>query len=153
KLDWVASGGGTAILSAADFIEIQAPAAPGAVAVTPTGKGKLNVAWADNSGNESGFLVERAPDVGGSPGTFTALTTTGANVNQYLDSGLADGAKFYYRVTAQGLTGNTPATGAPASGTTLTNLNRALRVRFWNDPSGVNNNCHSGVNGDAIVKH
>ena len=51
--------------------------AAGAVAVTPTGKGKLNVAWADNSGNESGFLVERAPDVGGSPGTFTALTTTG----------------------------------------------------------------------------
>ena len=37
----------------------------------------VSLAWLDTSGNEDGFRVERATDLGGSPGTFTEIAVLG----------------------------------------------------------------------------
>src|SRR4029079_18734689 len=124
SVDWIAQGAGTAILSAATWSDAAAPlppaapAAPTGVTATPTGKGKINIAWADNSNNETGFTIERAPDAGGAPGSFAPLTTVGANVSQFLDAGNADNTKCWYRVTANGTVGNTLQTGPAVTATT-----------------------------------
>jgi hypothetical protein len=57
---------------------------------------QINLAWTDNSNNETGFTIERPTD-----GTnFSPVITVGANVTSYSDTGLAASTKYYYRVDA-----------------------------------------------------
>jgi len=115
-----------------------------------TGNGRVNISWTDNSETENGFRIERAPDVAGAPGTFATVGTTAANVTQFLDTGLTDGTKYYYRVTALSLAGPSAAT-ATVSATTRTITNSGLDAQFWNDPAA---NIHNGEDGGtpALVR-
>jgi len=68
--------------------------APVAGATPPT----VSLTWADNSNNESGFMIQRATDA-----LFTVGLTTiavGANVTTYTDATVAAGTTYYYRVQA-----------------------------------------------------
>ena len=49
---------------------------------------------------ETGYKIERAPDVSGSPGTFAQIATVGANVKTYANTGLTANTNYYYRVRA-----------------------------------------------------
>ncbi len=73
------------------------PAAPSTLTATPVSQTQIDLAWADNSDNESGFKIERSPD-----GTtdWTQIATVGANVASYRDIGLTCGTTDYYRVRA-----------------------------------------------------
>jgi hypothetical protein len=78
------------------------PAAPTNLAAHPIGKsGRVNLSWRDNSGNETGFQVERSRDGSG----FAAITTTAANVTKYRDSPGTKRQRYYYRVCAKSKAG------------------------------------------------
>src|SRR5580765_5545793 len=57
----------------------------------------LQLSWADNSQNESGFDIERKV---GNGGTFLALATVPANQSSYTDGNLSNGSIYCYRVRA-----------------------------------------------------
>lgn len=113
------NGGGAS--ADANFPIVSVPPVPAA----PTGlngipslvnnKGAVMVGWTDASNNETGFTIQRATNV-----TFTAnlnSVNVGANVNSLLQTGLARGTTYYYRVRAYNLGG--PSTWAgPISVTT-----------------------------------
>ncbi len=86
---WVTAGGATLPLPAA-------PAAPTGLSASALGTGSVQLEWADESGDETGFLIERSGT--GLLGSFTALATVGANATGYTDTRLALGARYYYRI-------------------------------------------------------
>lgn len=57
--------------------------------------------WADNSNNESGFELERSPD----GNSWSPLTNVSANINTFTDTGLVAMTTYYYRVRAINATG------------------------------------------------
>jgi titin len=94
------------------------PAAPSALTATAITGVRIDLAWTDNANDEQGFRVERAPDVGGVPGTFALITSPGANVRTYSNTGLANGTRYWYRVRAYNTVGNSAYTN-DANATTL----------------------------------
>lgn len=102
------------------------PAAPSGLSVAAISSSELDLTWTDNSTDETGFQVERAPDVAGAPGTWTTVGTVGANVTHYADTGLAAATRYWFRVRATNAAGASSPTGAVsqttaagASGTVL----------------------------------
>lgn len=65
----------------------------------------LQLNWADNSPDETGFHVERKL---GTSGAYSNIATVGANVTSYIDSSLADGTTYCYRLNAFNNAGNSP---------------------------------------------
>ena len=94
------------------------PSPPSALTATAISTSQINLAWTDNSTNEDGFLIERATDNGGSPGTWAQVATVGANVTTYNDTGLSINTTYWYRVRAYNSGGDSDYT-TPASATTL----------------------------------
>ena len=69
-------------------------------------KSQINLKWADRSGDETGFKVERSTD----GVTFTQLATLAANSTSYASTGLSGGKKYHYRVRAYNANGNSSYT-------------------------------------------
>jgi hypothetical protein len=90
-----------------------APAAPSNRTAAAASASQINLGWADNSGNETGFNVDRSTD----GTTWTPIATTGANVTSYAATGLAAATTYQFRVRATNSTGPSPYT-ATASATT-----------------------------------
>jgi hypothetical protein len=74
--------------------------APSGLSATAVSSSRIDLAWVDNSTNETGFKIERAPDSSGSPGTFAQIATVGAGVAVYQNTGLIANTKYWYRVRA-----------------------------------------------------
>jgi hypothetical protein len=73
------------------------PAAPSSLTATAISRTRVDLAWTDNSGNETGFRIERARN----GGAFSLIATTGANVTAYSNTAGLQGNKTYsYRVRA-----------------------------------------------------
>ncbi|NJM14178.1 MAG: fibronectin type III domain-containing protein [Bacteroidales bacterium] len=79
------------------------PMAPSALGATATSSTQINLAWTDNSNNETGFKIERKT---GSGGTYTEIATVGADVTAYSNTGLTASTTYYYRVVAYNSAGN-----------------------------------------------
>ncbi len=120
-----------------------APSGLGAQAVSAT---QINLTWTDNSTNETGFAVERAPDAGGVPGTFAQIATVGANATVYNNTGLTPSTAYWYRVRASNGGGSsaysntgtaTTLSGKPAAPTVLTATASSATViaLAWTDNS------------------
>jgi hypothetical protein len=64
------------------------PAAPAGVTATKSGSGKATVAWADQSGNETGFDVQRARWDSATKkwSAATKVGTVGANMTRFVDA-------------------------------------------------------------------
>ncbi|TAK96714.1 MAG: hypothetical protein EPO07_14265, partial [Verrucomicrobia bacterium] len=69
------------------------PAAPSGLAATPVSPTQINLAWTDNSTNETNFLIERSLN----NVTFNQIALTGAGATSYPDTGLAGNTTYYYR--------------------------------------------------------
>ena len=74
----------------------------GSVSVT----GIVSLSWTDNSGNETGFIVERS-DL--NQNNFQIIQTTAANVTTFSETILA-GKDYYYRVRAVNSFGSSAST-------------------------------------------
>lgn len=84
-----------------------APAAPSSLTATAVSASQINLAWTDNSSDETGFEVERSAN--GSTG-WTNITTTAANATSYSNTGLSASTAYYYRVRAVNSYGNSSYT-------------------------------------------
>ena len=92
-----------------------APADLTASASTPTA---ISLAWTDNSSDESGFQVWRSTS--GSTGSYALRRTSGADVTNLTDTGLAPGHQYCYKVRAVGgAAGASPYSGIACATTPL----------------------------------
>jgi phosphodiesterase/alkaline phosphatase D-like protein len=119
------------------------PAAPGNLTATAVSSNRVDLAWTDNAGNESGFLIERSTD----GVNFTQIATVTANVTAYSNTGLSAATTYYYRVRATNSAGNSgysnsasATTGAAAppaapSGLALSAVSASQINLNWNDNS------------------
>src|SRR6266480_3414710 len=92
------------------------PVAPSGLRISSIISSRVILAWTDNSGNETGFKVQRKQGV---TGVYVDIKTTAANVITYTDNdtALVDGTQYYYRVYAYNSAGNSPFSNE-ANGTT-----------------------------------
>lgn len=80
---------------------VSAPSNAGAVAAAYT---LINVAWKDNSSNESGFELHRSTT--GPSGPFSLVASLGVNVTSFGNGGLSGSTQYCYEVRAFRNTGN-----------------------------------------------
>ena len=126
------------------------PADPSDLTATAVSSVQINLAWADNSDNETGFKIERKA---GASGTYAQIGTVGANVTAYSSTGLTTNTTYYYQVRAYSAAGNSnysdpvnattlplppsvPVLKSPASG--ATGMNQTPRLA-WNPSTGALN--------------
>ena len=98
------------VATATTSVAAASPAAPTNLTATATAKNRVNLAWVDNSGNESGFRIERSEN----GTTFTQIASVGPNVRAYANTGLKANRTYHYRVRAYN------AAGTSASSNTAT---------------------------------
>ncbi len=99
------------------------PVAPSNLSAAANGSTIINLTWSDNSNNENGFGIERSAD---SLSGYSIRQQINANSTSYADSGLTDGAKYFYRVYAFNTGGNSSYSNIASAITVLkapTNLN------------------------------
>ncbi len=87
--------------------------APTGLAATAVSTSQINLAWTDNSSNETGFTIQRDTN-----SSFTApqTFTVGSGVTSYQSTGLAAATTYYYRVKAtNGSTSSAYSTTASAT--------------------------------------
>jgi titin len=97
------------------------PAAPSGLAATPAASDSISLSWLDNSNNETVFRIERG--TGSNGGSFDQITTVGAGVVAFSDTGRAASTTYRYRVRANNSAGDSAfsnvATATTLSTTTL----------------------------------
>lgn len=71
------------------------PPAPSGLAATAMSYAQINLAWTDNSTNETGFQIERSLTSGSG---FTLIATTAANATSYSHTGLTANTQYFYLV-------------------------------------------------------
>jgi predicted phage tail protein len=79
-----------------------APNAPARLSATAVSNTQIDLSWADVSGNETGFELERSLD----GNAFTKLADLPANATTYSNTGLATLTKYWYRIRAKNNIGN-----------------------------------------------
>lgn len=72
------------------------PAAPSGLIATVISGTQINLAWVDNSSDESNFVLERKTGTG----AYGVIATLPANTTSYQDTGLAKATTYTYRVKA-----------------------------------------------------
>ena len=93
----------------------QPPTAPSGLSAQAVSSSQINLAWSDNSSNESGFRIERCQNSG--CGSFQEIAVVGANVAAYSSLGLASETTYAFRVRAYNNDGNSSYSNT-AEGTT-----------------------------------
>ena len=89
------------------------PAAPTGMTATAVSSSAINLTWADNSGDEIGFKVERS--LTGSS-NWVVIADLGADMEAHGDAGLDAATQYFYRVSANN--GNGSSGFASANATT-----------------------------------
>ena len=79
------------------------PIAPSSLTANAVSTSQINLAWTDNSFNESGFKIERKT---GTSGTYSEITTIAAGVTSFNDTGRQPSTQYFYRVRATNLGGD-----------------------------------------------
>jgi LmbE family N-acetylglucosaminyl deacetylase len=93
------------------------PVAPSGLVASPVSSSRIDLAWTDNSNNETAILVERALDAGGAPGTFSQIASLAANTTAYSNTGLIASTPYWYRVRATNSAGNSAYSNSSAATT------------------------------------
>jgi hypothetical protein len=78
------------------------PSAPSGLAATIVSVNRINLVWTDNSSNEGQFRIDRSFD--GS--TWSYRSTAKSGTTAYADTGVTAATKYYYRVRAENVYGN-----------------------------------------------
>ena len=80
------------------------PTAPSGLTATAVSRSQIDLRWTDNSGNESGFRIERCQGSGCT--NFVQIAEIGANATSFANTGLARRTTYTYRVRAYNAAGN-----------------------------------------------
>ena len=80
------------------------PAAPSGLTATAVSRTQINLSWVDNSGNETGFKIERCKNANCT--NYVEVGQVGANVTTFADTGLTKNTTYRYRVRAFNAGGN-----------------------------------------------
>lgn len=99
---WAAGGNGIILKTTTAGI-LQSPPAPTNLTASAVSSSRINLNWADNSANETGFKIERSTNAGTN---WLLKDSVGANVIAYSDSGLTANTIYHYRVYAYNSAGN-----------------------------------------------
>ncbi len=75
-----------------------APAAPSSLTATATSSTQINLAWTDNSSDETGFIIQQRSPSGS--GSWSTIHTTGAGATSYSVTGLTASTSYGFRVAA-----------------------------------------------------
>jgi hypothetical protein len=78
------------------------PAAPTNLVAAAKSSSQIQITWADNATNETGYRIERSTD----GVNFAEVAQSLGNVTSFIDSSLAAGIKYYYRVRAYNAAGS-----------------------------------------------
>lgn len=121
-----------------------APAVATNLRVTHRGEnGRIDLAWNDNSSDETGFVIEMADGDDQSTGGFAPVGRVGPNVTQYTAANLGLGWAYDFQVRAvKGEVGNVGEhlvvrTTVPPSGLMVTSTQAtAVSLRFYASPGG-----------------
>lgn len=79
----------------------QPPVAPSNLTASAASDSQINLAWSDNSSDETTFRIRRSSD----GVTFSEIGSTGANVASYADTGLPANTTFAYQILASNASG------------------------------------------------
>jgi len=90
--------GATATSTVNITVNSATPNAPTSLAATAISTTQINLSWTDNSGNETGFKIERCTGSGCT--NFAQIAMVGANVTGYQNTGLSKNTTYVYRVRA-----------------------------------------------------
>lgn len=82
------------------------PDDPTSLTITPATSTRANWAFTDNANNETGYKIERAPDVAGSPGTYVEIDVIGGNQTSYSSNDQVAEGVYWGRVRAYNSFGN-----------------------------------------------
>ena len=82
------------------------PVAPTLLTATANGSTRIDLAWSDNSDNETGFRIYRSID----GVTFTELDTAAADATAYSDTSCAGLTQYWYYVVAYDAVGESDPT-------------------------------------------
>ncbi|HVE71600.1 MAG TPA: NF038122 family metalloprotease [Thermoanaerobaculia bacterium] len=131
------SGQSNYTLTASAVGLVQQPSAPSNLTATAISSTQINLAWADNSNNETGFVVEARV---GNSGFAQVGDPIPANVNAVTVNGAVGGVTYTFRVKARNASGDsgysneasatTPSTGNPSTCTTSSTVACLLDGRF-----------------------
>jgi titin len=94
------NGSGRSDYAVSNSVSVATPAPPSNLAAVLNGA-QIDLAWSDNSLDETGFVIQRSTD----GVNFTDLATVGAEVVAYADLAVSAGNTYYYRVAAFNLAG------------------------------------------------
>ena len=118
---------------------------------------QLQLSWADNSNDESGFNIERKTGTG----SYAKITSVGANVTSYTDSSLTNSTTYCYRVNAFNSAGSSPYSPEACATTPVAIQTYSLTVAkagtgtgtVSSSPGGIScgNTCSYAFNSGAVV--
>ncbi len=91
------------------------PAAPTGLTATAISRTQINLSWVDNSGNETGFKIERCKSANCT--NYVEVGQVGANVTTFADTGLTKNTTYRYRVRAFNAGGNSGYSNAVSAKT------------------------------------
>ena len=80
------------------------PTAPSGLSATAVSSTQINLSWSDNSGNESGFRIERCKNPNCT--NFAQIAQVGAGVTTFADTTVNRNTAYNYRVRAFNAAGN-----------------------------------------------
>lgn len=142
RLSWSSASTPKQVVPRSQLYSGTAPVAPIGLAATAVSGTQINLAWQDQSANETGFAVLRKAGVGG---TYATVATLNPNTTSYSDSGLSPDTKYYYRVQALNFAANsalsnesfatTPVPPLTPTGATASYITQNSLVLNWTDNS------------------
>ncbi|MEQ8468160.1 DUF4114 domain-containing protein [Coleofasciculus sp. E1-EBD-02] len=93
------------------------PTTPSDLSLTAVSATEIELTWADNSNDETGFRIERSRD----QENWTVVATTVADVTRYRDTELTSNTQYYYRLRAINDIGDSAAISAQVTTDSITN--------------------------------
>ena len=121
-----------------------APNAPGSLTATLNNI-QMDLAWTDNSDNETGFRIQRKAN----NGQFLTLATVAAGVTTFTDPNLSPSTTYVYRVIATGASGLDSSPSNEASVTTPSIDNWAT-ANIPDSPIGSTSTLRSNADYDIV---